>query len=112
MNRPTNERVTQQVGREICQRTNGKALVVGSISNEGAVYLIGLKAVNCQSGDLLANIEEQARNRDTVLNQLQEAANQLRRKLGESLGSIEKYSKPLDEATTSSLEALKAFSEG
>jgi eukaryotic-like serine/threonine-protein kinase len=112
MNRAPNERITQDVAREICIRTNSKALLSGSIASIGSQYLIGLKAVNCQTGDTLASGEATAENREKVLNALGDLGNQLRQKLGESLTSVEKYNKPLDEATTSSLEALKAFTEG
>ena len=92
-------------------RTNAW-LLAGSIASIGSQYLIGLKAVNCQTGDTLASTEAQAENRDKVLKALGDAGNQLREKLGESLASVEKYNKPLEQATTSSLEALKAFTEG
>jgi eukaryotic-like serine/threonine-protein kinase len=112
MNRAPNERMTQEVAREICIRTNSKGLLTGSIASIGSQYLIGLKAVNCQTGDTLASAEATAENRDKVLNALGDVGNQLREKLGESLTSLEKYNKPLEQATTSSLEALKAFSDG
>src|SRR5205814_2415239 len=85
---------------------------VGSISRVGSPYLIAVKAVNCQSGDTLASAEAQAPNRDRVLNLVEQVGNELRRKLGESLASMEKFNKPLEEATTSSLEALKTVSDG
>ncbi len=112
MNQPTNERLTQQIAREVCQRTNSKVLLAGSIGSAGTGYVIRLRALNCQPGDTLASAESQARNRDAVIDELQAIANQLRRKLGESLPSIAKFNKPLSLATTSSLEALKAFSDG
>jgi eukaryotic-like serine/threonine-protein kinase len=112
MNRAPNERITQDVAREICIRTNSKALLSGSIASIGSQYLIGLKAVNCQTGDTLASGEATAENREKVLNALGDVGNQLREKLGESLTSLEKYNKPLEEATTPSIEALKAFTEG
>ena len=89
-----------------------KGLLTGSIASIGSQYLIGLKAVNCQTGDTLASAEATAENRDKVLKALGDVGNQLREKLGESLTSLEKYNKPLEQATTSSLEALKAFSDG
>ena len=98
--------------REICLRTNSKALLAGSIAGIGSQYVIGLKAVNCQTGDTLASAEATAEGRNQVLKALGDAGNQLRGKLGESLASVEKYNKPLEQATTSSLEALKAFTEG
>jgi eukaryotic-like serine/threonine-protein kinase len=112
MARPTSERLTEQVAQEVCQRTNSQALLVGSISRVGNPYLIAVKAVNCQSGDTLASAEAEVPNRDNVLNGVQRVGNELRRKLGESLASMEKFNKPLDEATTSSLEALKTVTEG
>jgi eukaryotic-like serine/threonine-protein kinase len=112
MNRAPSERITQEVAREICIRTNSKGLLTGSIASVGSQYLIGLKTVNCQTGDTLASAEATAENRDKVLNALGEVGNQLREKLGESLASLQKYNTPLEQATTSSLDALKAFSDG
>jgi len=112
MNRPPNERVTQEIAKEICQRTDSKALIAGSIANVGNHYLIGLKALNCQTGDTLQSAEAEAENRDKVLKALEDAGNRLREKMGESLASVQKFNKPLAEATTSSLDALKAYSDG
>ena len=112
MNRPPSEKITREVAREVCQRSNSKAMLTGSIVSIGDHYLIGLKAVDCHSGETLTSSEATAENRDRVLKALGEAGNQLREKLGESLASVEKFNKPLDQATTSSLEALKAFTEG
>lgn len=112
MNRPANERLTQQIAREICERTNSNAAIEASIANVGTPYLIAIKAVNCESGETLASAEVTAKNRDLVLNGLKTAAIQLRQKLGESLASIQKFNNPLDTVTTSSLDALKAYSEG
>jgi tetratricopeptide (TPR) repeat protein len=112
MNRGPGERITQETAREICQRTNSRALLAGSIASLGSHYLIGLKAVNCQTGDSLGSAEMEAEGREKVVKALSEVANTLRGKLGESLASVEKYDKPLDEATTSSLEALQAFTRG
>jgi tetratricopeptide (TPR) repeat protein/predicted Ser/Thr protein kinase len=111
MNRPPSERITREVGREICQRTNSRALLTGSIVAVGSQYVIGLKAVDCHTGDTISSAQAQAENRDRVLKALGDAGNDLREKLGESLASVAKFSKPLDQATTSSLEALKAFTE-
>ena len=96
----------------MCLRSGSKALVEGSIGSVGSHYLIGLKAVNCETGDTLASAEAEAPNRDNVLRQLGEAGNGLRQKLGESLISVKRFNKPLDEATTASLEALTAYSIG
>jgi len=112
MNRAPNERLSQDVAREICLRTDSKALIAGSIANVGNHYLVGLKAVNCQTGDTLQSAEAEADSRDKVLKALEDAGNRLREKMGESLASVKKFNKPLERATTSSLDALKAFSDG
>jgi eukaryotic-like serine/threonine-protein kinase len=112
MNKPKSEQLTQDVAREVCVRTDSRAVLAGSIVSVGSQYLIGLKAIDCQSGDVLANADATAENRDRVLKALGKAGDDLRQKLGESLASVEHFSKPVDQATTSSLEALKAFSEG
>ena len=108
MNRPANERVSQDAAREICLRTDSKALIAGSIANVGNHYLVGLKALNCQTADTLQSAESEAENRDKLLKALEEAGNRLREKMGESLASVRSFNKPLEQATTSSLEALKA----
>jgi eukaryotic-like serine/threonine-protein kinase len=112
MNRKPGDRITPDTAREICQRTNSKALLAGSIASLGSHYLVGLKAVNCQTGDSLGSAEEEAEGREKVVKVLSEVANMLRGKLGESLASVQKHDQPLDEATTSSLEALHAFTQG
>ena len=112
MNRPPSEKITREVAREVCQRSNSKAMLTGSIVSIGSHYLLELKAVDCHSGDTISSASAEAENRDRVLKALGDAGNQLREKLGESLASVEKFNKPLDQATTSSLEALKAFTEG
>jgi serine/threonine protein kinase/tetratricopeptide (TPR) repeat protein len=112
MNRPADERLNYEVAREVCLRSDSKALLEGSISSIGSHYLIGLKAVNCQTGDTLASTQTEAVDNDHVLKQLGEAGDELREKLGETLISVQRYNKPLDQATTSSLEALKYFTEG
>lgn len=112
MNRPAGERVTERIGREICQRTNSKALFLGSIAPDGSSYRIALRAVNCDSGDTLGRAEASAKSRNDVLGRLGQAGAEMRRKLGESLASIRKFNKPLAQSTTSSLEALKAATEG
>jgi len=112
MNRQPGERLTNELAREVCLRSNSKALLEGSIGIVGSHYLIGLKAVKCDTGDTLASAEAEAPNRDNVLKQLGEAGNELREKLGESQISVKRFNKPLDEVTTSSLEALKAYSIG
>jgi len=112
MNRPANERMSQEVAREICLRTDSRALIAGSIGNVGSHYLVGLKVLNCQTGDTLQSAEAEADNRDKVLKALEDAGNRLREKMGESLASVQKFNKPLEQATTSSLDALKAYSDG
>ena len=109
MNRPPNERLTQELTREVCLRNNSKALLAGSIAPVGEHYLITLTALNCQTGDALASAETEAENRNQVLKKVREIANQLRGTLGESLASVKKFDQPLEEATTPSLEALQAF---
>jgi len=111
-NRPPNDRLNYELAREVCLRSDSKALLEGSISTVGSHYMIGLKAVNCQTGDTLASTLVEASDRDSVLKRLGEAGDELREKLGESLISVKRYNKPLDEATTSSLEALQAFTTG
>ena len=112
MGRPSGDRLTPEVAREVCQRTGSKAMLTGSIAELGNQYVIGLKAVNCNTGDVLAEAQEQAAGKERVLKALDAAAVSLRRKLGESLTSVQKYATSLDEATTPSLEALKAYSLG
>jgi serine/threonine protein kinase/tetratricopeptide (TPR) repeat protein len=112
MGRTPDERITGDVGREICQRVGIKAMLNGSIANMGSQYVITLDALNAGTGESLAREEVQATNKESVLNSLHAAGSSLRKKLGESLASVQKYDKPLSEATTSSLEALKAFSLG
>ena len=112
MGRSVGDRLTPEVTREVCQRTGSKAMLIGSIAGLGSQYVIGLKAVNCNTGDLLAEAQEQAAGKEAVLKALDSAAVSLRSKLGESLSLVEKYATPLAEATTPSLEALKAYSLG
>ncbi|HKT70917.1 MAG TPA: serine/threonine-protein kinase, partial [Terriglobales bacterium] len=106
------EPITSDIGREICQRDGIKAMLTGSIALLGSQYVITLQAVNASTGDSLAEAQQQAAGKDAVLGALGSAATTLRGKLGESLASLQKFDKPLDEATTSSLEALKAFTLG
>jgi serine/threonine protein kinase/Flp pilus assembly protein TadD len=111
MGRPSTERITRDVARELCVRTGSKAIVLGSISNLGGQYIIGLNTVGCSSGDTLATEQEQAATKQDVLKALSTAASALRGKLGESLATLQKFDVPV-EATTPSLEALKAYSMG
>ncbi|MGH9712211.1 MAG: protein kinase domain-containing protein [Candidatus Acidiferrales bacterium] len=112
MGRAPDERVSKDVAREVCERTGSKAVLAGSISNLGSQFLIGVNAINCASGDLLAQEQLQAATKEDVIRALGKAATSLRRKLGESLNTIQKFDTPIAEATTPSLDALKAYSEG
>jgi len=112
MGHPAGDRLTPEMAREVCLRTGSKAMLTGSIAGLGSQYVVGLKALNCNTGDLLAEAQEQAAGKEAVLKALDKAAASLRGKLGESLSSVQKYATPLEEATTSSLEALKAYSLG
>ena len=112
MGRSPDDRLTANVTRDVCQRTGSKAMLTGSIAGLGSQYVIGLKAVSCNTGDVLAEAQEQAAGKEAVLKALDNAAISLRSKLGESLSSVEKYATPVEEATTPSLEALKAYSLG
>src|SRR6266581_1826496 len=110
MGRSPEDRITSDVGREICLRDGIRAMLNGSIGNLGSQYVITLEAVNASNGESLAREEVQASRKEEVLNSLHKAGSSLRKKLGESLASVQKFVKPLSEATTSSLEALKALS--
>ncbi len=112
MGRPADQIINADVGREICQRDGVKAMLTGSIAAVGNQYLITLEAINASTGDSLGQAQQQAAGKDSVLNSLSSAATKLREKLGESLASVQKFDKPLDQATTSSLEALKAYTLG
>jgi eukaryotic-like serine/threonine-protein kinase len=111
MGRATNERITGDVGSELCLRTGSKALLGGTISSLGSHYLIDLYAVACNTGDTLAKEQGEATSKEDTLRSLSRASSSLRTKLGESLPSVQKFDVPI-EATTSSLEALKAYSMG
>ncbi|HZS04408.1 MAG TPA: protein kinase [Blastocatellia bacterium] len=111
MRRQPNERVTAELAREICERQNLKAFIAGSLAPLGSHYVITLAAVNGQSGEPLANEQVQAESREQVLDALSRAATRLRKRLGESLSSIERYDRPLAEGTTARPEAFKAYSQ-
>jgi eukaryotic-like serine/threonine-protein kinase len=112
MSRPANTTLTPEVARELCQRADSKAYIVGSINSLGSQYVLGLKAVNCQNGDALAQEQVTAPSKEKVLDALGVSASKLRQQLGESLATVQKLDVPLPQATTSSLEALKAYSLG
>jgi len=111
MGRSADAPLTAVVAREVCQRENSKALLVGTISTIGTHYAITLSTSNCENGSFLAVEQAEAKRREDILSRLHDAARRLRAKLGESLASVEKNSVPLEQATTSSLEALQAFSQ-
>src|SRR6516162_514008 len=108
--RSPNERVTPELARELCQRAGSKAILLGSISSIGRHYVIELQAKNCENGEPIAEEQKEANSREDVLAKRQDAGVSMRNKLGESLASIDKYHVPLEQATTSSLEALQAYS--
>ena len=110
MEQAADARLTSQLAHEVCVRTASAATLDGSIAMLGSQYVLGLRATNCASGDTLADEQAQATRKEDVLGALSEMAGRLRTRVGESLVTVEKYSKPLEEATTSSLEAWKAFS--
>jgi eukaryotic-like serine/threonine-protein kinase len=113
MNRREDERVTRDAALEICQRADSKAVIAGSIVSVGGEYVISLEVLDCrENGIVIASQAARSRGKDTVLDALSQAAAALRRDLGESLASIHKFNAPLRQATTSSLEALKAFNAG
>ncbi len=112
MTRAPDAKLTPEVAREVCQRNASKAYISGSIAILGTQYVVGLKAVNCLNGDLLAEEQATTASKEKVLDLLGKEASSLRAKLGESLATVQKFDLPLAEATTSSLEALKAYSLG
>ncbi|MFZ0820302.1 MAG: protein kinase, partial [Candidatus Acidiferrales bacterium] len=105
-------KLTPEIAREVCQRAGSTAAIDGSIAQVGSQYDLILKAVNCSSGETLASTEALAIDKNHVLNALGKVSAELRSKLGESLSTVKKYDTPLEQATTSSLEALQAFSMG
>jgi len=112
MTRAAGTKLTPEVTRELCQRAGSRAYIAGSIGSLGNEYVLGLKAVNCQNGDTLAQAQVTAASKEKVLNALGEAASKLRGELGEALATVQKFDVPLEQATTSSFEALKAYSLG
>jgi len=112
MGQPSDARLTPAIARELCQRTASAAVLEGSIAEIGTPYLLTLKAVNCSTGGTLTSTQAQASDKNHVLEALGKTATEIRNKLGESLGTVQKFDTPLEEATTPSLEALKAFSSG
>jgi len=112
MGQAPDARITPEVGKQICSRNAVKAMMTGSIASIGTQYLITLNAVNAATGDNIAQEQVQASKKEEVLSTAWHGRHRHARKAGESLASVKKFDKPLDEATTSSLEALKAYSEG
>jgi eukaryotic-like serine/threonine-protein kinase len=112
MTLPVGTKLTPEVTRELCLRSGSKAYLAGSIASLGSQFVLGLKAVNCRSGDTLAEEQVTAVSKEKVLDTLGQAASKLRGELGESLATVQKLDVPLAEATTSSLEALQAYSLG
>jgi eukaryotic-like serine/threonine-protein kinase len=112
MGRPADERITSDVAKEICLREGVKAMLTGSIASLGSHFVINIVAVNAQTGDSLGREQIEAESKEQVLKSLDKAASSLRQKLGESLASVQQFATPLEQATTSSLEALKEYSLG
>ncbi len=112
MGRSSDERITRDIGHEICQRKGIKAMLSGSVASLGSQYVVTLDATSASTGDSLAQEQVQASGKEQVLNELGRATASMRKKLGESLASVQKFDKPLEEATTPSLEALQAFTYG
>jgi DNA-binding winged helix-turn-helix (wHTH) protein/tetratricopeptide (TPR) repeat protein len=112
MAQPKDSRLTHELAREVCQRTASAAVLNGAIAQVGAEYLVTLKAINCSNGESLGSAEAQASDKNHVLDALGKVASEIRRQLGESLASVQKYDVPPENVTTPSLEALKAYSLG
>ena len=112
MEKEPNSKLSPPIARDVCQRTGSKVYISGSIASLGSQYVLGLSAVNCGSGDSLAQEQVTAEGKEYVLKALDGAAVKLRMKLGESLNTVQKYETPIEQATTQSLEALQAFSLG
>jgi serine/threonine protein kinase/tetratricopeptide (TPR) repeat protein len=112
MTRPAGTKLTPELTHELCQRARSQAYIAGSVGTLGSEYVLGLKAVNCQNGDTLAQEQITAASKEKVLDALGEATSKLRAELGESLATVQKFDVPLAQATTSSLEALKEYSQG
>jgi DNA-binding winged helix-turn-helix (wHTH) protein/tetratricopeptide (TPR) repeat protein len=112
MAKPADARLTPEVTREICERTASAAVLDGSVANLGSQYVLTLRAKDCRTGDILDEEQAQAAKKEDVLNALSQIASRFRTRVGESLATVKSHDKPLAEATTPSLEALKAYSEG
>ncbi len=112
MGKPADQKLTPAIAQEVCERASSKAFLTGTISNLGSQYVIGINAVKCQTGDTLAQEQVTADSKEHVLTALDAVAKKLRARLGESLSSVQKFDTPLEQASTPSLEALKAYSSG
>jgi len=112
MGQPNDTKLTAQIAQELCQRTSSAAVLNGSIAQIGSQYLLTVKAVNCSTGESLASTQAQASDKDHVLDALGKTASEIRTKLGESLGTLQKFDTPLEQASTPSLDGLKAYSSG
>jgi len=112
MDRPADARLTPEIAQEICERTGSAAALEGSISSFGTQYVLGLKAVNCRNGETLDEEQVQAARKEDVLNALTMIASNFRSRVGESLSTIREHNTPLEQATTSSLDALQNYTEG
>jgi serine/threonine protein kinase/tetratricopeptide (TPR) repeat protein len=112
MGKPPDQRITNDIAREICQRESIKAMLTGTIASLGNHYVVTLTALNGSTGDSLASEQVEVDSKEQVLKSLDKAASDLRGKMGESLASVQQFAKPLEQATTSSLEALQAFTLG
>ena len=109
MGQPKDARLTPELGQQVCERTGSAAVLEGSIASLGSQYILGLRARNCNTGSVLDQEQIQAERREDVPNSLSQIARKFRTRIGESLATVEQHSKPLEEATTPSLEALKAY---
>ena len=112
MKQPSDARLTPEIAQEICQRTNSAAVLLGSVAQIGTQYSLILKAMNCSNGESLTSTEAQANDKSHILEALGNASSEIRKKLGESLVTVHKFDTPLTQSTTSSLEALQAYSLG
>ncbi len=112
MGHPPDERITGQIAIDVCQRAGSKAMVQGSISSLGTIYVIGLTALRCDNSYAVAHEQAEARRKEDIIRALGEATTRLRKRLGESIQSIQEYNMPLEQVTTTSLEALKAYATG
>ena len=112
MGQPADAKLTPKIARDLCQRTESAAVLDGSIASLGSQYVLGLKAVSCRTGDTVAEEQVRASSKEQVLLAMDKAVAKLRGKLGESLGTVQKFDTPVEQATTSSLEALQAYSLG